>query len=75
MPALLASFYLCMICIAIQVVVSLYNPHKHTADSESLVWGNPMDCLKDKGWPGIGNYKLLSALLFVTMVVLYWIFR
>jgi len=75
MPALLAGFYLCMICIAIHVVISLFKPHRHTKDSILLVWGNPMDCLKDKGWPGFGNYKFLSALLFGVMVVLYTIFR
>ena len=75
MDSMLASFFLCMICIAVQVAVSLASPHVHNADSESLVWDRPMDCLKDKGWPGIGNYKLLSFLLFATMVVLYWIFK
>jgi SSS family solute:Na+ symporter len=75
MPALLAGFYLCMICIAIHIVISLFKPHRHTEDSILLVWGNPLDCLKDKGWPGFGNYKFLSALLFGIMVVLYTIFR
>jgi SSS family solute:Na+ symporter len=75
MPALLAGFYLCMICIIIHIVISIYKPHQHTADSILLVWDKPMDCLKDKGWPGIGNYKLLSAILFVVMVALYVVFR
>jgi len=75
MPAMLAGFYLCMTCIAIHVVISLFKPHRHTTDSILLVWDNPMDCLKDKGWPGFGNYKFLSALLFGVMVVLYTIFR
>ncbi len=75
MPAMLAGFYLCMICIIIHIVVSIYRPHEHSADSISLVWDKPMDCLKDKGWPGLGNYKFLSALLFIVMVVLYTIFR
>lgn len=75
MPAMLAGFYLCMICIIIHIVVSFFKPHKHTADSELLVWNRPMDCLKAPGWSGIGNYKLLSALLFITMVAMYWFFR
>ena len=74
-PALLAGFYLCMICITIHIVVSIYKPHVHTADSESLVWGNPLDCIKAPGWKGIGDYRILSAILFVVMVVLYVIFR
>ena len=75
MPAMLAGFYLCMICIIIHVTVSFFKPHKHTADSIALVWDKPMDCLKSPGWSGIGNYKVLSALLFITMVTLYWFFR
>ncbi len=74
MPAMLAGFYLCVTCIIIHILVSIRKPHEHTADSLLLVWDKPMDCLKDKGWPGIGNYKFLSALLFVVMVVLYIIF-
>jgi len=75
MPALLAGFYLCMVCIAIHIVVSLFKPHVHTEDSKSLVWGNPLDCLRAPGWKGIGDYRILSAILFVMMVVLYVIFR
>jgi SSS family solute:Na+ symporter len=74
MPALLAGFYLCVICILIHIVVSLMNPHKHTEDSLTLVWGNPLDCLKATGWRGIGDYRILAALLFGVMVALYVIF-
>jgi SSS family solute:Na+ symporter len=74
MPAMLASFYLCMICILIHIAVSICRPHEHTADSLSLVWGNPLDCLKAPGWKGIGDYRILAALLFATMVTLYIIF-
>ena len=31
--------------------------------------------LKDKGWPGLGNYKFLSFLLIASMCVLYSLFR
>lgn len=75
MPAMLAGFYLCMICIIIHIIVSIFKPHRHTAESAALVWDKPMDCLKESGWPGIGNYKMLSALLFIVMVALYWFFR
>ncbi|MCF7957680.1 MAG: sodium/solute symporter [Phycisphaerae bacterium] len=74
MPALLAGFYLCMACIAIHIVVSKLSPHKHTEDSLTLVWENPLDCLKAAGWRGIGDYRILAGLLFVTMVTLYIIF-
>jgi len=73
-PFMMASFYLFLLCSAILIVVSLFRPHKHTAESERLVWSDPRDALRGEAWKGIGNYKLLAALLFATMVALYVIF-
>jgi len=74
MPGLLAGFYLFCGCSVVMVVVSLIRPHVHTEESIKLVWENPLAALKDKGWPGIGNYKFLSLALFVVMVFLYVVF-
>jgi SSS family solute:Na+ symporter len=68
---MVASFYLCVVCLVVEAVISAFVPHKHTPQSEKLVWSNPLEALRSPGWPGIGNYKLLSVLLFVTMVILY----
>ena len=73
-PSLMMSFYLFVVCSIILIVVSYLYPHKHTAESRKLVWKNPAQVFEAKGWSGIGNYKILSVLLFVTMVILYWIF-
>ncbi|MHC4556688.1 MAG: sodium:solute symporter [Planctomycetota bacterium] len=70
-PSMMATFYLAALCSAILIIVSLFKPHKHTAQSDELVWSNPMHALRDKGWEGIGNYKFLAALLFVVMILLY----
>ena len=74
-PFMMATFYLFLVCSAILIVVSLLKPHKHTAESESLVWSNPVEALRGHAWKGIGNYKFLAALLFASMVVLYILFR
>ena len=74
MPGLLAGFYLFCICSGIMFVLSIAFPHVHTEESIKLVWENPMAALKDKGWPALANYKFLSLLLFVVMVLLYVIF-
>ncbi|MCE5249467.1 sodium:solute symporter [bacterium] len=73
-PPMMSTFYLFVICLCIMVLISLWKPHRHTEESRSLVWKNPLEALRGKAWPGLGNYKLLSALLFVTMVTLYIIF-
>jgi len=75
MHFMVASFWLCMLCLVFHGVVSLFTPEELTDDKASLVWDHPLDALSSPGWPGIGNYKLLSALLFVSLVVLYTILR
>lgn len=74
-PFMMASFYLFVICSGLLVAVSLLRPHQHTAESERLVWSHPLAALRDPGWPGIGNYKLLAGLLFIVMIALYTVFR
>ena len=71
MPGLMAGFWLFCACSVIMFIVSLAKPHEHTDESIKLVWENPMAALKDKGWPGLANYKFLSLALFMTMVVCY----
>jgi len=73
-PAMMMTFYLFVTCMTIMIAVSIARPHIHTAESERLVWANPLDSLHGKAWPGIGNYRLLSALLFLVMVMLYVVF-
>lgn len=74
MPGLLAGFWLFCACSVVMIVATLIWPHKHTEESLKLVWKNPLEALKDKGWPGMANYKFLSLALFVTMVLCYMAF-
>ncbi len=71
---MMASFYLFVTCVVVQILISLAYPHRHTPESEKLVWANPLECVRRPGWPGLGDYRILAALLFVTMVVLYVVF-
>jgi solute:Na+ symporter, SSS family len=71
---MMAGFYLFVVCSAILFLLSCLRPHAHTDESEKLVWAHPMDALRSPGWPGIGNYKLLSGLLFCSIVALYMFF-
>jgi len=71
---MMAAFYLFVICSAVLVATSLIWPHEHTPESERLVWRNPLEALRARGWSGLANYRLLAGLLFVIMVLLYIIF-
>jgi len=74
-PFMMMAFYLFCICLVLQVTFSYIYPVKHTAESEILYWKSIGEPLRDRGWKGLGNYKLLSVLLLVVMGVLFWVFR
>jgi SSS family solute:Na+ symporter len=71
---MMTGFWLFIVCSAILCWASLIYPHKHTDESERLVWSNPWKALRTPGWRGIANYKFLSLLLLGVMAVLYIIF-
>jgi len=53
--------------------VSLIWPHQHTAESAALVWRRPWDALRDGSVrSGLRDYRLVAALLVLTMIGLYW---
>jgi SSS family solute:Na+ symporter len=68
---MVTSFYLCMICLALQALISAVVPHQHTPASEKLVWNDPLDAVRSAGWRGIGDYRILAAILAITMIALY----
>lgn len=72
---MMAAFYLFVLCSAVLIVMSLLYPQPTDHPGNVLVWKHPLEALRGQAWRGLGNYKLLSALLFVTMVALYIIFR
>jgi len=74
-PFLMVAVYLFVACSVVLVVVSLFKPARHSPESEALVWKNPLDALRGDSWHGIGNYRILAAVLFVAMAGLYWLFR
>lgn len=74
-PFMVMAFYLFIICVLIQIIFSYRFPVQHTAESKELYWKNPLEPLKGKAWKGIGNYRVLSGLLLLIVVVLYGIFK
>ena len=74
-PFMLMAFYLLCFCVALQVALTFAHPKGATEDPQKLFWDNPFDALKSPGWPGLANYKVLAAMVFIAMCVLYYIFR
>jgi SSS family solute:Na+ symporter len=73
-PAMMATFYLFLICSVILAVVSFLKPHVHTEESAGLVWGRPTDAVRGARGPGLLDYRLVSLVLFLVMVGLYIFF-
>lgn len=74
-PFMMMAFYLFCACLLLQVVFSWVYPVQHTEESETLYWKSWQSPLAAKGWGGLGNYKTLSALLFITMAILFYLFK
>lgn len=74
-PFMMMAFYLFCACVVMQVTFSFVYPVQHTIQSRELFWKSFSEPLQSKGWKGLGNYKTLSLLLLVVMVVLYTVFR
>jgi SSS family solute:Na+ symporter len=74
-PFMMMAFYLFVFCVCLQVAIALASKQTVPASSAELCWDSPIDPLRAKGWPGIGNYKFLCGLLIAVMCVLYYVFR
>jgi solute:Na+ symporter, SSS family len=73
-PFMLIAFYLFCLCVLLQVCLSFVFPASSVKSGEQLYWNSIWEPLQSKGWSGLGNYKVLSLLLFITMCVLYYQF-
>ncbi|MCW1923856.1 sodium/solute symporter [Luteolibacter arcticus] len=74
-PFMMMAFYMCVACIAMQVVFTLLMPKEAGEDPQSLYWRYPLEALEFPGWRGLGNYKVLAAIVILAMTSLYAIFR
>ncbi|EMI55712.1 sodium:solute symporter [Rhodopirellula sallentina] len=78
---MMMAFTLCMLCSIAQCVLSVLMPDAAPAKDDGvlngaeLAWETPLAALKIPGKTKLGDPRLLSGLLIVAMVVLYWCFR
>ncbi len=73
---MMTAFYLLVLCSLIITVSSFIYPEELKEEAKVLVWKNWKEPLRGeaKGF-SLGNYKILSGLVFVTFIALYYIFR
>lgn len=76
LTSMIASFYLCVLCGAIIVAVSLRWPEPLKEEARPLVWDDWRQPLRGEALGrGLGNYRVLSAVVVLTFLVLYVVFR
>jgi SSS family solute:Na+ symporter len=73
---MMTAFYLLVTCSMIIILASYVFPEELKEEAIPLVWKNWREPLRGevKGF-ALGNYKVLSGVVFVTFIVLYYIFR
>jgi solute:Na+ symporter, SSS family len=72
---MLASFGMFCLCVVIQIVASLLMPEPLKDEARPLVWEHWTEPLKAKCGRGLSDYRIMSAAVLVTFVLLYFFFR
>lgn len=72
---MLASFGIFCVCVAVQVIASLAIAEPLKEGARSLVWEHWSEPLRVKCGSGLSDYRITSAVVLVTFLVLYVIFR
>jgi SSS family solute:Na+ symporter len=73
---MLIAFLLLVVCLLIMVVTTVLLPEPLKDEAKPLIWEDWREPLQgDSHGRGLGNYRLASAAVLLTFVVLYLIFR
>lgn len=72
-PFMMVAVYLFLACSAILVGVSLLRPAGPSPERDALVWKTPLEPLRGP-WRGLGDFRLIAAVLVAVMIGLYWWF-
>jgi SSS family solute:Na+ symporter len=76
LTSMIASFYLFVLCGAIVVAVSLRWPQPLKEEARPLVWADWREPLRGEvQGRGLGNYRVLSLVVVLTFILLYYVFR
>ena len=72
---MMKAFWIFCVCSILMVAISLASPQELTPEQMKLCWASPLDPIRQPGWPGIFDYRVLSLVLVVIMALLYTVFR
>ncbi len=73
--SMMMSFYVCVFCTVTMIVVSCLFPVALKEEARPLVWENWREPLRRTSLGrGLGDYRVMSVIVFVTFIVLYLFF-
>jgi len=73
---MMTALYLLLMCSALMIAASYFYPEPLKEESKSLVWQSWREPFGGKGGGrALGDYRVLSGLLVVLLIVLYCLFR
>lgn len=72
---MLVAFFLLVICLLIMVVTTFLFPEPVKEEAGPLIWDHWTTPLRMKCGSGLSDYRVMSVLILVTFIILYWIFR
>jgi solute:Na+ symporter, SSS family len=72
---MLASFGLFCLCVVIQGIASLVLAEPLKDEAKPLVWEHWTEPLRVKCGSGLGDYRVMSAVVLAIFVTLYFVFR
>ncbi len=70
--ALFSCFLLAVFESVVIFICSLIWPHRHTEESEKLVWKSPLEALRGGHGRGLNDYRVWVVAILVAMIGLYW---
>jgi SSS family solute:Na+ symporter len=73
-PYMLMAFYLFAACVVLQITIALASAPDVVGKDARLSWDSPMAALRQPGWPGLFDYRLLAGVVVAGYVALYCIF-
>ncbi|NLE40022.1 MAG: hypothetical protein GX621_18555, partial [Pirellulaceae bacterium] len=71
---LVPGFLYCFSSPLLLLITLLVPPQAESPEKDDLVWKSPLEPLRGEAWRGIGNFRVLTVLLIVTMIAFYWLF-
>ena len=71
---MLTSFVACVLCVAIQVVATLALNEPLKAEAQALCWAHWTEPLKAKCGSGLSDYRVMSGVVLVIFLALYYVF-